>query len=495
MAYELGSIFGNVKMKVAWLLMSLAAYLLASSPCSEADEFKVSPDFDTRQLAKRLRAGDVVVFEAGVWRDVEIHFDSLPGTVDKPIVLRAKKSGETIFTGKSKFSFSGTHVIVNGFVFRDILGPSDVLQTRTHSKRHGHQCRVTNCQFLQSAGSPKGDEVRWLSVYGTQNRIDHCAFQGKRSKGTSLVVWVEDQPNRHRIDHNFFGPRPRLGENGGETIRVGTSKVSENESHTIVEDNLFVECDGEAEIISNKSSGNIYRHNWFDRCGGALTLRHGHRCVVDSNVFMGGGKSGTGGVRIIGSEHRVTNNYFESLRGDAERAAISMMNGIPNSPLSGYARVRDALVAHNTLIDCKVSFELGIQGSSKQSEDPVDCKFVNNLIASGKWEIFRIRNAPVNSSWTGNRQQTTRKGQEFWQASPGTQAKFSRGSDGLLHPSASEDLILDAKQIEIAALSETLIRDIDGAPRTGTITCGCDVAGGSSYQWPANLKIDFSLND
>ena len=39
-------------------------------------------------------------------------------------------------------------------------------------------------------------------------------------------------PNYHLISHNYFGFRPALGVNGGETIRVGTSEWSFNTSRT-----------------------------------------------------------------------------------------------------------------------------------------------------------------------------------------------------------------------------------------------------------------------
>ena len=127
------------------------------------------------------------------------------------------------------------------------------MQLRTHSQRHAHHCRLTDCVFEESAESDAGVESRWLSVYGTNNRVDHCSFAGKKNRGATLVVWVTKSPGHHQIDQNHFGNRPVLGRNGGETIRIGTSDVSEFDSRTIVEQNYFHGCDGEAEIISNKS--------------------------------------------------------------------------------------------------------------------------------------------------------------------------------------------------------------------------------------------------
>ena len=349
------------------------------------------------------------------------------------------------------------------FVFRNTDQVSDVVQLRTHSERHAHHCRVTNCVFEQTADSEKGSESRWLSVYGTNNRIDHCYFAGKKSRGPTFVVWVSDVIEAHRIDHNHFGRRPELGRNGGETIRIGTSDVSEFNCRTVVEDNYFHACDGEAEAISNKSCENIYRHNVFEECSGTLTLRHGHRCVVDGNVFLGRKKSGTGGVRIIGQDHMVTNNYFEALRGDAERAAICFMNGIPNGPLNGYAPVRNALVANNTFIDCKVSVEIGVGAGKKQTSDPRDCRITHNAFAPDKWELARIHTDESGVHWAANLYQSgksrrqpvdiERRDLQLWKTK---QIPF--------RPVSHENIR--------AAIPSDVRRDLDGYLRTGPGPCG-----------------------
>ena len=53
-------------------------------------------------------------------------------------------------------------------------------------------------------------------------------------------------------------------------------------------------CNGEPEVISNKSSNNIYRKNYFEDCDGELVMRGGHDCVIDSNVIKGGNS----GIRV-----------------------------------------------------------------------------------------------------------------------------------------------------------------------------------------------------
>lgn len=442
------------------------ALLLLLTGITRAAEYRVSPETDVESLAKRVNAGDRIILKDGVWADAKLKLERLPGTADSPIQIRAETPGKVIFTGKTEFRVSGRFVTVSGLVFRDPQGVSDVFQLRTHSQRHAHHCRVTDCLFEQTSGSPAGTESRWLSIYGTHNRIDHCYFAGKKNRGTTVVVWVAEQAGEHRIDHNHFGPRPELGQNGGESIRIGTSDVSELSSRTVVEQNYFHRCDGEAEIVSNKSCENLYRHNVFEACSGALTLRHGHRCLVDGNVFLGDKQRGTGGVRIIGQGHVVTNNYFESLRGDAERAAICFMNGIPDSPLSGYAPVRGALVAHNTFVDCKVSIEIGVGAGKKQSADPAACRITHNAFLPGKWSLFRAHADPIDFVWEANKHQVGREDDDGPTQFERADLKFARGADGLMRP--TEVGVIRSK------FKSSISNDVDGHQRSDSTLIGCD---------------------
>lgn len=469
----------NEMIKAAFQLgLCIAAVLAVGlvTGVAVAKEFRITPSTDVEHLAKQVQAGDSLVLANGLWKDADLKFEQLPGTADAPVRIRAETAGQVVFTGATEFRFSGQYVIVSGLVFRDTDGASDVVQLRTHSQRHAHHCRMTDCVFEQSPESKTGMESRWLSVYGTENRIDHCYFGGKRSRGPTLVVWVGEAAGKHRIDHNHFGSRPPLGRNGGETIRIGTSDVSERNCQTIVEDNYFHACDGESEIISNKSCENIYRRNVFDACSGALTLRHGHRCLVDSNVFLGRTKRGTGGVRIIGRDHVVTNNYFEGLRGDSERAAICLMNGIPNGPLNGYAPVVNALVAHNTFIDCKVTLEIGYGAGSKQSAAPAACRITHNLFCPGKWPLMRRHAELVDSVWRGNKQQRpVRRDQPV--SFELVDVPFERAVDGLLRPTSDQPLRTD--------IPSPVARDLDGHPRRPRALAGCDDPRTPHRCWPS----------
>ncbi|MBI2417708.1 MAG: T9SS type A sorting domain-containing protein [Ignavibacteriales bacterium] len=310
-----------------------------------------------------------------------------------------------------------------------------------------------------------------MSLYGNHNRVDHCYLKGKKNLGTTLVVWLDANPNYHQIDSNHFGPRPELGVNGGETIRVGTSDWSLYNSYTTVEYNLFEECNGEIEAISNKSCGNIYRYNTFLSCQATLTLRHGSRCSVYGNFFFGNHKPNSGGIRIIGEDHLVYNNYIAGTSGGSFKSALTIMNGIPNSPLSGYYQVKRAVVAFNTLVDNVNNFNIGAYGDTSVSLPPLDCTIANNIISGTTSPLVLFNTQPVNMQWYGN---------IFHGVSPGfatmpvnnylVNPNFaSADSNGVIHLQSNSPAINKS----IGTFSYVLT-DIDGQNRDTIKDSGCD---------------------
>ena len=132
-------------------------------------------------------------------------------------------------------------------------------------------------------------------------------------------------------------------------MRIGYSYQSMLKSRTVVEHNLFERCDGEIEIISSKSCENVYRYNTFQNCEGTLTLRHGNRCTVEGNFFIGNHKRGSGGIRVIGEDHVIINNYIDGV----DKGGFWITAGVPNSPLNGYYCARRATIAFNTVVDSR----------------------------------------------------------------------------------------------------------------------------------------------
>ncbi|MEN2711254.1 polysaccharide lyase 6 family protein [Sphingomonas sp. VL_57B] len=367
------------------LALSMVMVAISASPAAARDTL-VHNQQEYAAAAKALAPGDRIVLANGEWRDFAVRFSG-QGQADKPITLTAETPGRVILAGRSSLRMAGRWLIVSNLVFKDGHGgDEELIAFRDGTKRWAENSRLTGV-VVDGYGPPDAARTdHWVSLYGRNNRVDHSHFVGKAHGGAMLVVVrAASLPldNHHRIDHNYFGPRPPLGENGGETIRIGTSQESQSDSFTIVEDNYFERCDGEVEIVSIKSGANILRRNMVVESQGAFVMRHGHGNVIEDNMFFGNGVKRTGGVRVINRRQVVRNNYLEGLAGEGPYSAISLMNGVPNSPLNRYVQVADALIARNSVIDA-ATVTLGNGASAELSLPPVSTRFEGNLFVNAK---------------------------------------------------------------------------------------------------------------
>jgi poly(beta-D-mannuronate) lyase len=365
-------------------------------------DYRVSSVSQITAAVSAVQPGDTLTMTNGTWTNVTIQFAAI-GTASAPILLRAESYGGVIITGTSNLRISGKHLIADGLLFKNgTSGSGDVIEFRG-SKGESDSCRLTNCSVVNFNPADSTRDYKWISMYGSYNRVDHCYLRGKKHAGTTLVVWLSAKPNHHHIDHNYFAFRPELyGWNGGETIRVGTSDWSMYDSFTMVEENLFEECNGEIEIISNKSCGNVYRNNTFLGCQGTLTLRHGNRATVEGNYFDGRHAVNSGGIRIIGEDHKVYNNYITRTDGTSLKSALTIMNGVPNSPLNRYFQVKRALVVFNTFVDTRSTFILGAGKDAELSLPPDSCVIANNIVVTATGPIVSLSDIPTRLTWQGN---------------------------------------------------------------------------------------------
>ena len=334
----------------------------------------------------QAKPGAVITLKNGVWKDAELVFEA-KGTAENPITLTVEEKGKVTLEGASNLSIAGEHLVVEGLVFKNGYTPTnEVISFKKDNKTLANHCRLTECVIDNYSNPERHEQDTWIAIYGKNNRIDHNHLEGKRNRGVTMIVRLnseESRENNHRIDHNYFGPRPNLGANGGESLRIGTSHYSLTNSKTIVEYNYFDRCNGEHEIISNKSCQNTYRYNVFYECTGTLTMRHGNETLVEGNVFIGNGKPSTGGIRVINGQQTVINNYGIGLTGYRFRGAFVIMNGVPDSPLNRYFQVEDAVVKNNTFINCD-HIQLCAGSDAERSAAPVNSVMADNIFYHDK---------------------------------------------------------------------------------------------------------------
>ncbi|NDV61358.1 hypothetical protein G0Q06_02710 [Puniceicoccales bacterium CK1056] len=334
-----------------------------------------------------LEAGDILQLDSGVWDSLELTLD-VSGTPDAPIVLKGAEDGSTIITGRSSIEIGGSHITVSDLRFEGVEPPEGaeaIVSFRDSEKSMAYGSRLSNCIF--DSCNPDDPERRyaWVRLYGQENRVDHNLFSNQKHSGVTVQVRMKLADARHRIDHNHFLDREQGDGNGFECIQIGQSQDSEKAGNCLVDSNLFERCDGETEIISSKTDSNTFRSNVFLESSGSLTLRHGDKCLVEENIFIGKGKHRTGGVRVIGSGHTVRNNYFEGLSG-LTGGVIVLYSGIPGSPLNGYFAADRATIKNNLIVDCGgIGLYLnGGYGERGRSILPSGVTITGNLIDLGK---------------------------------------------------------------------------------------------------------------
>ena len=373
-------------------------FLILSVSCINCAAQTVALDSDRRQQTCGLAEletmdfspGDTVFVRSGTYENTEISIFA-EGTEDAPVVILAETPGQAVITGNSSVSIGGSHIVFSGFVFKDCdtKEGNALFNFRASPRQHAYGSTLKDCLFSGTGQKENADkDIKWVSVYGSGNTVEHCSFIDKKILGSLLVVWVDPETvSNHRITGNYFTHPVVLTDNEGkpangqEMIRIGTSAVSMSTAGCIVENNMFYRCNGEVEVISNKSCGNIYRRNVFEECQGTLTLRHGNGCVVEKNIFTGNGVRETGGVRIIGERHTVAGNWFEGLRGTDQRSAVSLVRGIENSELSGYFQVKEADVHDNVILDCRSGI-VANTGNSKSTMPVVSSRIHSNTFVS-----------------------------------------------------------------------------------------------------------------
>jgi hypothetical protein len=317
-------------------------------------------------------------------------------TPEAPVVVRAAHPGRAVIApGSAIVVKNSAHVVVAGLKF--LSGASTLLKLEA-----SNNVRVTHNTFDRGPGGGE-ESSKWLYVGGADshhNRIDHNTFANKTDPGNYLTLdGSPTQISQHdRIDHNRFAKIGPRADNEKEAVRLGWSDISMSSGFTVFEWNLLEECDGDPEVVSVKASDMTVRYNTVRRSQGVMSLRHGDRNSLYGNVVLGGGRRGTGGIRIYGADNRVFNNYVSGTTGTGYDSALSVDGGdaVPGGGLDKHHRVDDALVVFNTLVDNATGIVIG----GNYPKPPVNPTVENNLLAdSGD---VRQLTAPAGGSLANN---------------------------------------------------------------------------------------------
>jgi len=348
-------------MKNLIVLMSCLLFALTNLA---ARVYKVTNQDEFKKAADMVMAGDEIVITNGNYSNWELVVNT-NGTAGKPVIIRAETPGKVVFSGdvnKPVFQLTGSFTEISGLAFSGCSvfktgGATGVLIELKASR----YCRVTGCAFAKNAVKTQFMPIVVISGKAEYNRVDHCSFTGNiDNQELQVKITADAVPLYTLIDDNEFKDKDKVNWkifNGGECIQIGQDPVllGTQYAFSVVRNNRFIHCNGEPEVISNKSSGNHYINNYFEDCQGELVMRGGHDCLIDSNIFKGG----TGGIRVNGTHHTITNNTLTGLP-----TGIRLMYGMAKgkTEIGFYIAASDCLVKNNHIANAVTGILIGRLG-------------------------------------------------------------------------------------------------------------------------------------
>ena len=325
---------------------------------------------------------NTILLNDGIYTNINLIINN-EGTLTNPIIIKAKNKGKVFFSESVNLVISGKYIILSNIIFTNGKGSI---------KLKGSNNRITNCEFSLNDG-----DGPILTIHKYNNRVDHNVFKDF----SNLNPWVQvlhedDTPDHILIDSNIFMNRKKGNGNGFETIRFGLSGTSLSQSRSVVENNIFENCNGEIEIVSNKAGGNIYYKNTFKTSYGSLTLRHGNNVIVAKNKFLQNNLLDVGGIRVAaGAGHIIYNNLIKNTN---NRAALIINSGSDDDIYN--IQVSYSKFLKNIFIDCSLDIMIG---STKYPISPRLCSIKDNIIIKNNNDpVYKINSNMIDFDFNNN---------------------------------------------------------------------------------------------
>ena len=385
---------------------------------------QVSTNYELNAAISNASAGTTIILANQTWTDVQININKT-GTESNPITIKAQTPGNVFFEGRSNISLGGSYIIFEGVIFQNASGLitngdkiEPIIEFRDTSNNDCVNCIVRNIKMDSYNGTSSQETLKfkWIIIYGEYNEVSYSSFIGKNGVGSIINDNHNNStPDYSKIHHNYFADRVPVnndvnGLNDQDAIRIGVSTTSLSDSFTEVYDNFFNNWSGEVEIISNKCGSNKYYNNTFRDFQGTLTLRHGNNTEVYGNYFFANNNSFSGGIRVIGEDHKIYNNYIEGVNhrkpsgsGSGATGGINVSNGKPNSALNEYYQVKNVQIINNTLVNCDLAIRIGTKVNSALTLAPENLIVANNIMLNSSDSAFEETTVPFGTSiYEGN---------------------------------------------------------------------------------------------
>ncbi|MGO4291814.1 chondroitinase-B domain-containing protein [Chitinophaga sp. RAB17] len=328
-----------------------AILLLLSAHAAFCKTYLIHSEKEFNDISRHIKAGDEIMIANGTYPAWALVINT-SGTASQPVTIMAETAGKVIFTGDAAqpiFKLTGSYTILSGITFLacNILKADKQAGILAELNNTQH-CRITACVFSQNVAKAQFMPLVVVSGHGEYNQVDHCTFTSNIDNQEVQVKITKDAfPEYTLIENNEFRDKNKVSwkvVNGGECVQIGQDPVllGTLQPKSMVRYNRFIRCSGEAEVISNKSSNNMYLLNYFEDCDGELVMRGGHDCIIDSNIIKGGNS----GIRVNGTGHQITHNQISHVK-----TGIRLMYGMAagKSEIGFYIAASDCIIKFNRI--------------------------------------------------------------------------------------------------------------------------------------------------
>lgn len=374
--------------------------------------FPVSNSTQLNTALSTCSPGDIILLANGNYAGFTVTTDRITiqavnkgGAVINSGLIRLKQvSGVSVFG--LKVTTPGTSNTVDGETFKQAvwIEASD-------------SCRLAGNTLLLSGHT---NTTNWIMLSGNSNynRIDHNDFGANAIDGHYIFVrgnrtgisvpsdrtsWANgggpvnpDMARHTTIDSNYFHDQTS---GASAVITLGGIGLAGDyqATYSLFDHNLLVNCDGDAEMVENKSSNNTISNNTVRTSVGTISLRAGNNCTVSGNLMLQGGKAGAAGIKIYEKNHTVTGNYVDNPQ---DYGFVLGAGDAYTNPSFSHAQVFNANVSNNIWINLNVrGVIIGHGGDGTVA--PVGCTFANNQLRGTVSPLIKL-SKPGNTVFSNN---------------------------------------------------------------------------------------------
>ncbi|MEI7808388.1 MAG: chondroitinase-B domain-containing protein [Verrucomicrobiota bacterium] len=302
-----------------WVTYGLAAVSADDSAWNNSDSQQpalrhtvtVSSLAELKAWAAKPTPSTRIIVEDGDYADAgAFTLSGIVGTRQEPVVITARHPLKTVFRLGGFTLAESRWVTIEGIAFR---GPFTAKAERAHVTLSRNQsCRLTGCIIEPDDGGvmpgKAGTRYSFLQLMdGVANRVDHCRIRGKKSMGPMIVIRPTERSPL--LEYNQFMDFAFGKINGFEGLQLGNDYT--HRMRAVVRCNWFERLDGEAEVISVKTTDNTIFANTFLDNAGEVVVRAGNGTRVIANLFINSnGAKKIGGIRNQGDDTLILGNDF-----------------------------------------------------------------------------------------------------------------------------------------------------------------------------------------